>query len=480
MNYFKKIVLILFVFSLNTSLFAKNKAVLVKSVKELKSAIKNESNYIQLADGNYTDLRIALNYSGTEKQNVVIEAQNPGKVVIIGNSHIDVNGDYIQLIGFDFDNGKRQKSEALIMIEGKNNRVSETRFRSYNGVGGVWIQLNGQYNRVDHCWFEGKTSGASYINVDVPKKGGNHHLVDHNFFARPPLKRNGGSALRIGHGSMATRFCYTVVEFNLFDDCSGESEIMSSKSCGNMFRYNTFFNCKGGLSFRQGEQGIIESNYFISNKGENNRCSGVGVKNRRNLVLNNYFYGLSPKKGSVIGFGAGSPPDPKRVDQGIIAIHFPKTAENVIAHNLLVRNQGKLFDMVSDLGHRNKIFPSDSMYFFNNQMVGSIPFIKLHSEPQHMVWDNNYYQGKTGIEKNAGLLKSKFKLEKRTNYVFVPKKSGEASKAWMDYLPKQMLDRIEFAGVKENLPAGVYFAPEGERGGLQKVLTKKDVGPSWK
>ena len=107
MNYFKKIVLILFVFSLSTSLFAKNKAVLVKSVKELKSAIKNESNYIQLADGNYTDLRIALNYSGTEKQNVVIEAQNPGKVVISGNSHIDVNGDYIQLIGFDFDNGKR-------------------------------------------------------------------------------------------------------------------------------------------------------------------------------------------------------------------------------------------------------------------------------------------------------------------------------------------------------------------------------------
>jgi poly(beta-D-mannuronate) lyase len=476
----KAIILLILVTVIGVGANATNKITHVKSVQELHAAVQAMKSHIQLEDGKYKDLRVILNYSGTKNQNIIIEAKNPGGVMISGNSHIEILGDYIQLEGLDFNKGKRSKSEALILIEGKNNRVTNTRFRNYNEVGGVWIQLNGQYNRVDHCWFEGKTSAASYINIDVPKTGGNHHLVDRNFFARPPLGKNGGSAMRLGHGSMATFFCYTVVEFNLFEDCSGESEIMSSKSCGNIFRYNTFMNCRGALSLRQGEQGIAESNYFISNKGENNKCGGISVRNRKNLVLNNYFYGLSPKKGSVITFGAGSAPDPKRIAQGITAIHFPKTAENVIAHNLMVQNQGKIFDLVSDLGQRNKIFPSDSIYFFNNQLIGRASFVKTHTKPQNLIWKMNYYQGKTGIEETNGLIKKKLKLTKRENFVCVPEKLGKANKKWLKYLPKQMIERIEFSGVKEDLPVGIYFAPKGERGGLQEVLKKEDVGPSWK
>lgn len=479
-NYFKKITSLLFAFLLLGQVYAKQESVIVGTVEGVKNAIENGRIDIQLEDGIYHDLRIEMNYSGSKKKQISLSAKNPGQVIISGDSHIDLNGDYIHLSGLDFNHGDRNRAEALVMIKGNHNRISQSRFRNYNKVDGVWIQLNGQYNQVDYCWFEGKTSGASYINVDVPKKGGNHHLVDHNFFARPPLGKNGGSAMRIGHGSMATRFCYTVVEFNLFEDCSGEGEIMSSKSCGNTFRYNTFLNCKGGLSLRQGEQGIIESNYFVSRKGEKNRCGGIFIRNRKHLVVNNYFSGLAPKKGGVISFGSGTLPDPKRAAQGIIAIHFPKTSENMIVNNQLLGNKAESIDLLSDYRHRNKIVPTDSMFFYNNVMIGEKTHVRLHEKPQHLVWKNNFYQGKSGVE-TQGLKKKKFRISKLDDSIMVLKEKGPlADQSWVNNLPEEMLKRLEFRGKKKKLPVGVYFAPKGKRGGLQEMFSKKDVGPNWK
>jgi len=478
-KHLRKLMCLLFMLLLIGHVNAQKELIVVESVEEFKEAIKNERTFIQLEDGIYHDLRIEVNYSGSKKAKIKLAAKTPGQVIISGDSHIDLNGDYIELSGFDFNQGDRSNPEALISVEGNHNRISQSRFRNYNQVTGVWIQLNGQYNHVDYCWFEGKTSGASYINVDVPKKGGNHHLIDHNFFARPPLGKNGGSAMRIGHGSMATRFCYTVVEFNLFEDCSGEGEIMSSKSCGNTFRYNTFLNCKGALSLRQGEQGIIESNYFISRNGENNRCGGIALRSRKHLVVNNYFSGLAPKKGGVISFGNGTLPDPKRVARGIIAIHFPKTVENLIVNNQLVENKAASIDLLNDYRLRNKIVPTDSMYFYNNVMLGAKTHVKLHEEPQFLIWKNNFYQGKSGVE-TSGLKKKTFRISKVDDSIVVLKeKEPKADQSWVNDLSEEMLNRLEFRGKKKKLPVGVYISPKGKRGGLQKMLSKKDVGPNW-
>lgn len=479
-NYFKKITSLLFAFLMLGQVYAKQEKVIVRTVEGVKNAIENGEMDIQLEDGIYQDLRIEMNYSGSKKTQIRLSAKNPGLVIISGDSHIDLNGDYIHLSGLDFNHGDRNKAEALVMIKGNHNRISQSRFRNYNKVTGVWVQLNGQYNQVDYCWFQGKTSGASYINVDVPKKGGNHHLIDHNFFARPPLGKNGGSAMRIGHGSMATRFCYTVVEYNLFEDCSGEGEIMSSKSCGNTFRYNTFLNCKGALSLRQGEQGIIESNYFISRGGEKNRCGGISIRNRKHLVVNNYFSGLAPKKGGVISFGNGTLPDPKRAAQGIIAIHFPKTAENVITNNQFVQNQVPSIDLFNDYRHRNKIVPTDSMFFYNNVMLGLKTHVRLHEEPQYLLWKKNFFQGNSGVE-TTGLKKEKLHTFRNNDSVLVVKdKFPVADQSWLNDLPEEMIKRLEFRGKEKKLAVGIYFAPKGKRGGLQEMLNKKDVGPDWK
>ncbi|MFA8433092.1 MAG: polysaccharide lyase 6 family protein [Marinifilaceae bacterium] len=455
----------------------------VASVEDIVSACEKGERNLVLKDGEYKDFQLELSWNGTKQQSLQLKAEHPGKVILTGNSKIVLSGNHILLSGLDFNHGKRLEGGALIFVSGENNRITQTRLRNYNQVTGVWIQLNGRYNRVDHCWFEGKTSGASYINVDVPRKGGNHHFVDSNYFSRPPLGRNGGSAMRIGHGSMAKRYCYTTVEYNLFDDCSGEGEIMSSKSCGNTFRYNTFLNCKGGLSLRQGVEGIVESNFFISNKGEKNHCSGVSIRGRKHLVLNNYFYGLAPKKGAVISFGAGSPSDPQRIAKGLIARHFPKTAENVIAHNLFVRNHSLCIDVINDLGHRNKVIPPDSLCFFDNVLVGAHPLVRKHTQPQYLLCDNNLYQGQLGIEQSKGFQKKRVKLVEKEPMLFTPKNekvlSIAANARWTKFLTDEMKQRLDYNLNEGSSRSGVRFVPDGERGGLQHPFSKTEVGPEW-
>ncbi|MEO0875758.1 MAG: chondroitinase-B domain-containing protein, partial [Bacteroidota bacterium] len=45
---------------------------------------------------------------------------------------------------------------------------------------------------------------------------------------------------------------YTIVEHNLFEDCDGDPEIVSVKSCDNIIRHNTFLASYGTLSLRHG------------------------------------------------------------------------------------------------------------------------------------------------------------------------------------------------------------------------------------
>ena len=51
---------------------------------------------------------------------------------------------------------------------------------------------------------------------------------------------------------------YTVVEFNLFEDCDGDPEIVSVKSCDNIIRHNTFLKSYGTLSLRHGNKRNLE------------------------------------------------------------------------------------------------------------------------------------------------------------------------------------------------------------------------------
>lgn len=64
-------------------------------------------------------------------------------------------------------------------------------------------------------------------------------------------------------------------------------EIISVKSCDNILRKNTFYECEGGLVLRHGNRNIIEDNYFIGN--DKIHTGGIRVINAGHKISRNVF-----------------------------------------------------------------------------------------------------------------------------------------------------------------------------------------------
>src|SRR5207248_3634205 len=139
-----------------------------------------------------------------------------------------------------------------IRINGSHCRLTDSAI--IDSTYKFYIHLAGSENRFDHCYLAGKTSESPTLQVEAEGKP-NHHQIDHNHFGpRPPLGKNGGETMRIGYSYQQTKISRTLVEHNLFDRCDGEIEVISSKSCENIYRYNTFRNCDGTLTLRHGNR----------------------------------------------------------------------------------------------------------------------------------------------------------------------------------------------------------------------------------
>src|SRR5258707_256657 len=91
--------------------------------------------------------------------------------------------------------------------------------------------------------FNGQATEASPTTYVVwlghGREGGNQ--IDRNYFGpRAGLGANGGETIRIGDSRTSMLAANCVVEKNLFEKCNGEVECISNKSCGNIYRDNTF------------------------------------------------------------------------------------------------------------------------------------------------------------------------------------------------------------------------------------------------
>ncbi|TKG91585.1 hypothetical protein EYV94_21405 [Puteibacter caeruleilacunae] len=390
----------------------KNKEqITVNSAKELYTVLTQmkQGGIINLQDGEYKNVKFAVNNQASKNHPLMIRAITPGKVVFSGDCHIDIFGDYIHLSGIEFSNIQRKKAEDLIRDKGKYNSYSKLKFLNTADVDGVSIKLEGQFTEVHHCDFIGKTTGASYINMDIPKKEGSYHHVYRNFFARPPLHRNGGSAMRVGHGSMTLNHAYVTIEENLFENCDGESEIISIKSSRNYIRNNTFRNCAGGFSLRQGRGSIVEGNFFIGNGTK--RCHGIGIRGRDHYIFNNYFYKINAKESGVFSFGVASPEDPERIKLGLYPRHFPMTQDIYIFHNTVIDNYSPYnINFLGGYGTRNRFELPKNIVFYNNIFDKTPDFMNTKKELQS-VFVSNYFANKKSV--TDGVVATKLKLTKR-------------------------------------------------------------------
>ncbi|SDS03320.1 poly(beta-D-mannuronate) lyase [Polaribacter sp. KT25b] len=300
----KKILLSLIILS-QLSIFSQDNKVLVSNISEYKAAIKKAipGTKIILKNGIWKDAKLDAFGNGTKEKPITIQAETAGKVILSGNSSIDIYGTYIIVSGFWFKEGNPTEKSIVNFKKNDTQFANNCRFTHntisyYNpedaSVNSHWVDLWGKNNRVDHNNFTGKTNDGTTVVVWL--KGEEHiennHSIDHNFFGpRPDLGKNGGETIRIGTSENSMKSSKTIVENNTFKNCDGEIEIISNKSGDNIFRDNLFIESKGALTLRHGDNALVENNIFIGNNVSN--TGGIRIINQGHIIRNNLMIGLT-------------------------------------------------------------------------------------------------------------------------------------------------------------------------------------------
>jgi poly(beta-D-mannuronate) lyase len=277
---------------------------IVANISEYNSAIKEAKagDKIILKNGVWKDVKLNAYGLGTKENPIFVSAETPGQVIISGNSTLNIYGEHIIVSGLWFKDGKtKYKSVVQFRKDSKtfanNCRLTNSTISYFENIAGLkdhWVDLWGKNNRVDHNNFTGKVSEGTTLVVWL--KGEEHvennHRIDNNLFGtRPDLGRNGGETIRIGTSANSMKSSKTLVERNVFANCDGEIEIVSNKSCDNIFRENLFVESKGTLTLRHGNNALVERNVFLGNGVS--KTGGIRVINEGHIVRNNLLVGLT-------------------------------------------------------------------------------------------------------------------------------------------------------------------------------------------
>ena len=278
---------------------------LVSNIEEFNEAVSaaQPGDVITLANGVWENAELKFYTNGTEEKPIKLTVETKGKVTLEKESNLRIAGEYLIVEGLVFRNGNTPTGEVISFKKDSKNlcfncRVTECVIDNYNPTerheSDYWVGMYGKNNRFDHNYLVGKRNRGVTMAVRLNNEESleNHHRIDHNHFGyRPLLGSNGGETLRIGTSHHSLKNSNTIVEDNYFEMCSGELEIISSKSCQNTFRNNTFYECKGTLTMRHGNETVVEGNYLFGNGKAN--TGGIRIINETQTVNNNYCEGLT-------------------------------------------------------------------------------------------------------------------------------------------------------------------------------------------
>lgn len=386
-------------------------------------------------NGTYHDFEATFEVEATASDPVIIKAETIGGVVLTGESHFVIKKSaYVTLEGFVFDG---QGEETLVKLEGSNNiRITRNIFELETAesikwvfIGGVWndnvypFDYPSHHNRVDHNVFQNKETPGHYITIDGSFDAigseeiyyqSQYDRIDHNYFKNNgPRAVNEQESIRIGWSEMSLSSGFTIVEHNLFENCDGDPEIVSVKSCDNTIRHNTFSRSYGTLSLRHGNRNRVEGNYFFGNDkpigispaGSDLYTGGIRIYGTDHLIINNYMEGLNGTRWDApITLTLGDAIDGQ---SSSLSKHF--RAERVtIAFNTLVNNSHGIeigFDNNGNYGN-----DLEDITITNNLLTGSENSLveivdEDNDQGDNITWESNlmYPTGSANLLSGATL-----------------------------------------------------------------------------
>jgi len=301
--------------------------VTVSSVADLQKAIDKAKagDLILLADGVYTTTEdIAVRGKGTREKPIIIAAQHTGAAEITGKGGFSLQSPaaYIIIRGFKFTHAA---SKAKTGIGTSFCRFTQNIFE--NQGDGEDLTIAGSDQEVDHNNFQNKNAMGRFVAIRGEGKQIAERLhIHHNYFNNFASQggKNGAEALQFGLSGFSLSSSNSVVEYNLFERCEGENELISVKASAVTLRYNTVRDCPAQFTLRHGNKSLVYGNYFFN-------TPGLRIFGDDHLIYSNYFENCS--SAIVIGNGDGE------VADGAQLTAHDRPDRVLIAFNTLVNNK---------------------------------------------------------------------------------------------------------------------------------------------
>lgn len=317
---------------------------------------------VLIKDGTYAAVQRTFTAAGTVENPVIFRAENPGQVFFSGSTRLNFKGSGVIISGLVFDGDVAAggaSGSALFRFEANSSDmvlrdIIINNFDTGVASGGAfYVLLNGYRHTIEYCRFSRKDSQDPVLNIipqeddsepsgsyptrDVPRL----HRIRYCYFGeRTNIGENEYETIRIGESKYQMYLMATVVEYCVFEkaiygpDISNyEPEVISSKSRGNIYRYNTFIHCKGGIVLRHGDDCVVEGNFIFGEPGSS-MGAGIRIIGLRHLIRNNYLQdvaGTGLRSPIVVMKGSSEFPDDS-TNNGYELPSFARIFHNTIVH----------------------------------------------------------------------------------------------------------------------------------------------------
>jgi poly(beta-D-mannuronate) lyase len=361
---------------------------------------------VLLASKTWMNEEVVFQGNGTESDPIVFMAEEPGNTIFSGTSRMKIAGSFLVARDFIFQESTSAREGAVIEFrdgssEANHCRLTNVTIKDYNpgstSTDTKYVSLYGTYNRVDHCSFSGKTNSGATLVVWLDATP-DYHRIDHNYFGhRPELGTNGAESIRIGTSDWESYSSNCIVEYNLFEECDGEIEIISNKSVGNQYRYNTFKNCEGTLTLRHGSDCWVYGNFFLGDEAKN--CGGIRIIGPGHRVFNNYLENLrGTSYRAAICLANGVPNSP--------ADRYRQVEDAKVGFNTII-NCKEPFAIGAGVDDEKSLPPVDSD-IENNLVItsgSSAEVVKEYDTSAGIIWQGNMTNATaTGMSNPSGFV----------------------------------------------------------------------------
>ena len=366
----------------------------VNTCNQLQDALSSvgSGDIIEVMDGTY-NCALSLSLQGMEGSPIIIRAQNRGGAVLAGESYMDLeNCSHIIIEGFQFTGSPytaiKLQACSYVRITRNTFRLTEEGSSKWILIGGIWDNPNAasHHNRIDHNLFDEKHNTGNYITIDGQDDPiyqiSQYDRIDSNYFRNiGPRHTNEMETIRVGSSDLSLSSGFTKIEYNLFENCDGDPEIISVKSCDNTVRFNTIRSSQGTVSLRHGHRNTVESNFFFGDGKPG--TGGVRMYGDDHRVINNYFYQLE-------GYNWDAPITLTNGDYdggSNLTAHW-RINRALIAFNTLVDNYSNIEIGFTNNGNYSLV-PRD-VTIANNIVWGSTgQLVNQISTPINLTWQGN-------------------------------------------------------------------------------------------